>query len=138
MSLKSEALKAHNTVRAQEGKPPLLWCEECAEAAQAWADTLARTQQFTHGNLHTTHGQMGQNLAMGGKNFSVGKAVDSWIQEKGSYRADCPQGCGHYTQVVWRGTTHVGMGIAQTGNRRYIVANYHPPGNWAGQYRDNV
>ena len=49
---------------------------------------------------------------------------------------------GHFTQLVWDDTTHVGMGIAtkQSGPYwiTYIVAKYSPPGNYRGQYTSHV
>ena len=38
---------------------------------------------------------------------------------------------GHFTQVVWRGSTHVGAAVSPNG--QFVVANYSPPGNWMGQ-----
>ena len=135
------ALDAHNQIRTTEGKPPLKWCQECANAAQEWADKLAQNGTLTHGNLgHGSNHPKGQNLAMGGKNFDITKAVQCWYQEKSKYENQGPEngGCGHYTQLVWKDTTHVGIGVSQIGNKRIVVANYHPPGNWSGQYRRNV
>merc|ERR1719228_1912768 len=43
---------------------------------------------------------------------------------------------GHFTQVVWAGTTHVGMSASNCGN--YIFANYLPPANMPGQFQNNV
>jgi pathogenesis-related protein 1 len=41
---------------------------------------------------------------------------------------------GHYTQMVWRSTTQVGMGQASCpGGALVIVAEYNPPGNYIGQ-----
>jgi hypothetical protein len=45
-------------------------------------------------------------------------------------------GCGHYTQVVWRDTKRVGCGVATCNGggspKEYWVCNYDPPGNWVG------
>jgi hypothetical protein len=42
--------------------------------------------------------------------------------------------------VVWRATTHVGVGIAKMANcnKTILVANYHPPGNMPSQFAKNV
>jgi hypothetical protein len=41
---------------------------------------------------------------------------------------------GHYTQMVWKNTTHVGFGVAICSSGAIIiVANYNPPGNYMGQ-----
>ena len=54
---------------------------------------------------------------------------------------------GHFSQLVWKGTTHFGVGIATMPSRRFaeygnketfIVAMYTPPGNLPGGYSTNV
>ena len=42
---------------------------------------------------------------------------------------------GHYTQMIWKNTTHVGIAsaISKTG-KVYVVARYYPAGNYIGQY----
>lgn len=46
----------------------------------------------------------------------------------------------HFTQVVWKGTRYVGMGMAHNVKRGIvvIVANYFPPGNVIGHFVENV
>lgn len=47
---------------------------------------------------------------------------------------------GHFTQVVWKGSQKLGVGFAVSGdgNSVYIVAQYTPPGNYMGQFQQNV
>ena len=45
---------------------------------------------------------------------------------------------GHFTQMVWKSTTKIGVGIAYRGSETYIVARYRAPGNYVGQYAENV
>lgn len=45
---------------------------------------------------------------------------------------------GHFTQLIWKGTTHVGMAYSVVGNYVYVVANYLPPGNVLGKFCENV
>ena len=64
-----------------------------------------------------------------------------WYDEIAQYRF--PDGgfsmeTGHFTQVVWRGTTQVGCGHSQCKGNDIWVCNYDPAGNWDGQYRENV
>ena len=42
-------------------------------------------------------------------------------------------GCGHYTQVVWRNTREVGCAVARNGSDDFLVCRYWPSGNWMGQ-----
>ena len=51
-------------------------------------------------------------------------------------------GTGHFTQVVWKGSTELGIGKA-TGKKNgmyctYIVGRYRPPGNFQGRFQQNV
>ncbi|GJP63317.1 hypothetical protein CLOP_g20389 [Closterium sp. NIES-67] len=67
-------------------------------------------------------------------------AVQSWVAEKADWTySPVPEGCadgrmcGHYTQVVWRDTTHVGCASAQCPDGSSMwVCDYSPPGNFIG------
>lgn len=46
---------------------------------------------------------------------------------------------GHFTQVVWKGTKEVGIGIASDGkNQCIVVGSYRPAGNMMGDFSDHV
>uniref|UniRef100_A0A3Q2WFG4 SCP domain-containing protein n=1 Tax=Haplochromis burtoni TaxID=8153 RepID=A0A3Q2WFG4_HAPBU len=47
---------------------------------------------------------------------------------------------GHFTQVVWKSSTELGVGIATDGNTVFVVGQYRPAGNItnAGYYQKNV
>ncbi|CAF1513679.1 unnamed protein product [Rotaria sordida] len=70
-------------------------------------------------------------------------ATQSWYDEIKDYNYNKPgfkKGIGHFTQVVWNGSTHLGVGIAfgNHGCNAFVVANYSPPGNYQGQFHENV
>ena len=47
-------------------------------------------------------------------------------------------GCGHFTQLVWKGSKKLGLGVAQDrSGKRYVVAQYDPVGNIEGKYEVN-
>lgn len=96
----------------------------------------------------------GQNLdsaaSSDGKPALDGKAVlEHWINgkdEAGSYNPDNPT-ASHFTQVVWKSTTHVGCAVVECNlslynpswwPAKYVVCNYSPAGNVEGEYKDNV
>jgi hypothetical protein len=140
-------LALHNTERRDVGVPPLEWSPKLAAYAQAWADELARTGRFEHRPPDGEWAERyGENIAIGfGDGFGAGAAVRMWLDERASYEPGTPIPddfstftAGHFTQIVWRGTKHVGAGkaIVQTGERAgwtIIVANYDPPGNRYGE-----
>ncbi len=54
---------------------------------------------------------------------------------------------GHFSQIVWKGTTHVGCATQQCSTLQnvgsdvppvFTVCNYSPPGNYANEYGDNI
>jgi hypothetical protein len=40
---------------------------------------------------------------------------------------------GHYSQIVWKTTTKVGCGFAESNGSDVLVCDYAPPGNVMGE-----
>jgi hypothetical protein len=148
---------AHNAAREalEEGLPDLEWSPQIAEFSQQWSDALAGQCGTIQ---HRDQQRYGENIAMRGSTnmtvpFSPEEAVEGWVAEvacwdfgtiSGTESCDAAcvtalnsNGCGHYTQVVWRNTRQVGCGysVCENGNFTYEiwVCNYDPPGNFIGQ-----
>jgi uncharacterized protein YkwD len=133
-----QLLDSHNRYRAQHCAQPLTWSPRLAKAAQLWANTLkAQGCAFEHSG-----GPTGENLAAGTTGALDAKAtVAMWYDEIKGYSFEQPgfsMQTGHFTQVVWRGTTAVGCGKSQCKGMDVWVCEYDPPGNWEGQYRQQV
>merc|ERR1711920_201277 len=48
-------------------------------------------------------------------------------------------GCGHFTQNIWKSTTHMCYQYAKgADDREYVVARYSPPGNFQTMYHTNL
>lgn len=46
---------------------------------------------------------------------------------------------GHFTQLIWKETEYLGVGISFHPSRRvYVVCDYYPPGNKMGEFNVNV
>ena len=84
----------------------------------------------------------GENLAQGTSgSYSPAQFVNDWYSEISQYdfTSNTPSGeTGHFTQVVWKSTKHVGCGIASCSGNDLLVCQYSPAGNYDGQYLDNV
>ncbi|MCL4162966.1 UNVERIFIED_CONTAM: hypothetical protein GTU68_023094, partial [Idotea baltica] len=130
-----EALRTHNQVRAQDRQKPLVWSKDLEQISQQWANKLASSCKMYH---HQGQIPFGENLFYKGGKASVSEVVRAWANEKKFYNYQqnkCQAGkqCGHYTQVVWKGTTDVGCGFKSCSNGAQIwVCSYFPAGNIVG------
>jgi hypothetical protein len=133
---------AHNIERAKVGMPPLAWDPALAVGAAAYAQQMAMTGLFAHSNRQARRG-IGENLWMGTRGaFSIEAMVGGWTAEKryfvpGVFPNNSRSGdwadVGHYTQMIWPTTTHVGCAIASTARVEYLVCRYSPAGNIDGR-----
>jgi len=137
------ALDFHNKVRKDVGTPALEWSAELATYAQAWADHLAKEENCNmkhrpyDGEWKQIHGE---NIFWGSaSSYNVVSASESWYSEIKDYKHEPLNDsnwykAGHYTQMVWRNTTKVGIGQATCPSGAIIiVGNYDPAGNYMGE-----
>lgn len=146
-ALVREAVEAHNRERHRVGAGDLEWDSKLAGLAQSWARHLCRGGKSPPSLQHrpSTSGGPGENLWAGftteASRFPIGDAVKSWAGERRYYderSGRCKGGvCGHYTQLVWRGTRQVGCGVASCPAGAFTatvwVCNYAPAGNVVGE-----
>jgi hypothetical protein len=150
---------AHNDVRANAAPAPasalspLCYSATVAADAQTWADGC----QFMHDSQRLQNLGLGENLYATSGNATAtaaAAAVPAWACEAGNYDYaantcslnGCPNAagvCGHYTQLVWGSTTHVGCAVKYCTTNSpfgqgfptwtFVVCDYSPPGNYIGQ-----
>jgi len=141
-SVYDAALKAHNEYRAKHGSPALEIDEEANAFAQKYAEKLVSKCNLIH-----SHDKYGENLwaataygtateAFLDDSENVRKAVKAWYDEISKYDFNNPgfsSDTGHFTQVVWKGSKLLGIGVKQhsDGNNVcvIVVAEYFPAGN---------
>ncbi|MDI1325231.1 MAG: CAP domain-containing protein [Brevundimonas sp.] len=139
--IEARLLAAHNAERALVGSRPLIWSEELEAEARGWAGQLISSGRFAHDP--SMHGH-GENLwsGWGGRAFTPEEMVGEWIAEKAQYREGVFPNVsrtgdwsdvGHYSQLVWGGTTHVGCAIVSRDDRSVLACRYAPPGNIDGR-----
>jgi uncharacterized protein YkwD len=135
------ALEFHNKARKEVGAPDLIWSNDLATFAQQWANHLAEECKMKHRPRTGKWVQKyGENIFWGSSTvYTVTDACKSWYSEKENFTGPTFTGheanvVGHYTQMIWRKTTKLGIGIAKcSGGGVIIVANYDPPGNYLGE-----
>jgi hypothetical protein len=137
-------LAAHNRERLQAGVPRLEWDDELAAGAAKWGAYLARSGEFRHSPQASGEGEpLGENLFMGTKGYYAPEAmVGGWIEEKRNFRPGTfPDNSrtgsfadvGHYTQLMWRRTGHVGCAVVANAQDDVLVCRYSEPGNVYGE-----
>jgi hypothetical protein len=142
---KTEITNYINNYRARHQSPPLTWDETIATFAQQWSFYLLSNNLFQHSGSAL----YGENLAYfeGYGNDIVillKKAIDNWYNEITLYDFTNPgykQGTGHFTCLVWKSSTKFGMGFSidpSNNNKVDITFNSEPPGNYQGQFAQNV
>jgi pathogenesis-related protein 1 len=138
---------AHNAVRAmvstQPPLPDLTWSPTLAAYAQAWATQLASSPSTCAAPVHRFSGDVS----------TAQQAVSGWASEVSCWtygtilgteqcNMTCSSnlhsdGCGHYTQIVWRKSLLLGCGVATCMNGQATediwICNYSPAGNVVGQ-----
>ncbi|GFR83639.1 Golgi-associated plant pathogenesis-related protein 1 [Elysia marginata] len=139
---REEALIAHNEKRALHGAPPIKLSAELNNIAQKYAEILYQKGEFTHSDSSFRNGA-GENLAAGSYEMTGAAVTDFWYREINKYDWNDPgfkSDTGHFTQVVWKDCTHMGIGKSERGkNGMYAyVANYSPAGNMIGAFEQNV
>ena len=141
----------HNQVRAgvatSPALAPLQWDPQLAAYAATWAakcqDVDPPTGLIDHDPARTGvagYAYIGENIYASSGAATAKDAVDSWASEAAGYNpstGNCDSGtCGHYTQIVWRTTTHVGCALHDCPGLTYpssIVCDYGPGGNSGGK-----
>ena len=136
------ALKQHNFYRAKHGVPLLVLSSQFNDVAQRYAEQLARMNRLVHSD-NTRYGENLYAFSSSGQVLPRAEAVvDRWYSEIQNYNFNKPgfhAETGHFTQLVWKSSQELGMGIVQAADGTwYVVGNYSPPGNIAGQFPTNV
>merc|ERR1712142_575333 len=159
-SVKDEIVADHNQKRSQVSPPAtnmknMQWNDGLANLAQKWSEGCVYNHGFPPESVHmmapdgNTFRNLGQNLALGDNSWR--EFMDDWYNEyeyfdycKNEKTTESPTiMIGHYTQLVWENSTHVGCGKTNCPkpklpgglsgydyrNVDYIVCNYWPPGN---------
>ncbi len=138
-SFKNNILKQHNYYRAKHGTAALRWNDSIAAFAAKWARNNARSDRM----FHRRPNRYGENIYWISGGLVSGKgAVDAWYSEIRYYSYKRPRfgyKTGHFTQVIWKGSTEIGCGKAMSyRGGTYVVCNYNPPGNYRGMFSSNV
>jgi glioma pathogenesis-related protein 2 len=142
----AEALAEANALRAKHHAPPLVMDPELNAYAQARAASRSEQERLNAGHADLRE-QTGENIFWGGGSEALpgSDAVTSWYDEIAAYdfaTAQFSDEVGHFTQLVWKASTKVGIARAagQGGEyfETYIVFVFEERGNLEGAFAANV
>jgi len=133
-SFTSAILNSTNFFRTAHNATPINYNETLAKFASSFLEDN-RACAFHHSG-----GPFGENLALGYPNVHSG--VEAWGNEREEYNFRDPgfeAKTGHFTQLVWKGTTDLGCGRKLCGERGwFLVCEYWPAGNVLGKFDEEV
>merc|ERR1712243_64701 len=132
-----EMLDAHNKFRSQHGVPPL----QLDPKLNAYAQKLAESNRAAGKLAHTPpeKAKYGENLAWGAGMQANGRdIVKRWYDEKSMYKGKFSSGTGHFSQLIWKSSQKLGVGLAVKGNEYFVANVYDPRGNVMGAFEENV
>ena len=135
-------LAIHNRERAAIGAPLLVWDRNLATAAAAYGPALIARGRLAHSEPRSRPGE-GENLWMGTRGaYSLEEMAGDWAGERVLFRPGVFPNVstsgkwsdvGHYTQMIWRGTTSVGCSLQRSARWDYLICRYSPRGNVVGR-----
>lgn len=102
---------------------------------------MASFNSFKHSN-----GKYGENIYMSSNvklsdSEAAIEATKLWYNENSKYSygsGTFSSATGHFTQIVWKNSKYLGIGVARSSRGVYVCASYDPPGNVIGQFQQNV
>lgn len=142
-NFEEDFLTAHNEFRKRHGVPPLKLDKKLCKYASEWAKNLADRNALEH-RKNCPHGENIYCLSSNDPNFTITghTPVDTWYEEIKFHpfgKEPSNLKSGHFTQVIWKSSELLGVGVAKNRHGRiYVVANYSPAGNFVGDYVENV
>ncbi|WP_169810569.1 CAP family protein [Nocardia arthritidis] len=136
-------LTLHNKYRAKHGSPAMTLTQNLNTQAQKCAQYYAQKRAIDHSCPYKNG--VGENLVGGQGSWDavsfVQMGTQMWYDEIENYDFDNPgfsMSTGHFTQLVWKASTRLGIGYASEGGWTVVVGLYNPPGNVEGQFPQNV
>lgn len=124
-----------NAIRARHNACPLEFDDKAAQHACACVQAMMDSGNMAHSN-HKEYGE-GQCVSFGMVGYWDMKiAIDKWMEEEYQYTGEFT--ASHYTQIVWKSSTGVGIAMGEANGKYWIAHNFSPAGNQWNQFADNV
>ena len=134
------AINYMNTFRTRHDVPKLKHNKTISKYSENWAQHILDTGRFEHSSGF----EYGENIAY---TYSLDhykafvRVTNLFYNEIEYYDYSDPKfdyQTGHFTQLVWKSSTQVGIGMVSNETISVLVVNFYPPGNYQGEFVKNV
>ena len=139
-----DAFNQHNYYRKLFNSSLLTLNNDLIAYSQNFANEMSIKDDDSHSNcIWKDNLIIGESIFSSNK-FFTGKEMTNFFYEEIKYydfdKSICETKASRFTQMIWKKTKEVGFGIAlnNKSGKYYAVANYFPPGNSLGEYKDNI
>ncbi|XP_060867483.1 putative uncharacterized protein DDB_G0282499 [Metopolophium dirhodum] len=141
--IRNQVLQKSNLYREKYELEPFTLDDQLNNCAQDWANQMVKLQIFDHRKNNV----YGENLFLSLNFNNLGEqAVDSWYNEITKFNIadeetelDNNIATHHMTQLLWKSSTKMGVGVSKNSDGTYnVVANYDPIGNVRGFFHENL
>uniref|UniRef100_A0A7E4UX96 SCP domain-containing protein n=1 Tax=Panagrellus redivivus TaxID=6233 RepID=A0A7E4UX96_PANRE len=131
---RKDLLAKTNVLRATYHADPLVLDDKINAIAQEWAETVAKKGQM---EADPKQRDYGENLM----SFVDVKTDPLILAYRESSKIDFNNieevESLHFTQFIWRSSTHLGIGFAKGKKNHFLVMYFAPKGNVKGMFTDN-
>ena len=145
----NEIVARHNELRKKHASSSLTILKDLSTLCQKAVDHCKKIGDLEHVFVQLDNGTyVGQNLYLSSWAPTGTQVANAWYSENEDY--DYENGkpkpnkiTGHFTQLVWKSSKHIGCAYAVGpwggySNGYYIGCDYFPAGNYAGEFLKNV
>ena len=142
ITFRNDMLNEHNLKRKIHGASDLILNEELNNKAQDYAKQilLAKGKRAFPTNIYNDS-VLGENILISSKK-TPNEIIEKWYKERDYFNFSLnkyQKNTGHFTQLVWKSTKEIGVGLESDSDNNYCcVALYYPGGNIIGEFSDNV
>lgn len=141
-----ELLNEHNKLRRIYGDVKSLELDdELSRKAQEHAEFLASKQSKLENSKDETVGENLYYLESPDGHYTAKHIVEYWIRRSNFdlnwpvHNRNKPTSTNHFTQMVWKNSSKLGVGVAKAENNAiYVAAFYFPRGNVVNHIDENV
>ncbi|CEF66099.1 CAP domain-containing protein [Strongyloides ratti] len=134
---KAKILQEITLLRKFHGAPPLIIDKKLTRLAEAQAKKLAKANKIVSLFKFSPYGStMGIIFYLAGSTM-----VNNWYEENKYYdynNQKSIKGFKSFTQLVWRKSKYIGIGVVRKNFALFVVCFFYPKGNSKGNYLKNV